>query len=176
MQKAVVRKRRPTPLSEYGRQLQQKQELKNQYNLKEHQFAKYVKETLDKKTKGDVTTAQIFIERLEQRLDNIIFRAGIADTRSQARQMVSHGHFMVNGKRTRIPSYETHVGDVIAPVPSDLQKTLFKNILLKIKKHNPPAWLEVKKETLGIIRKGVPSLQDLGLAVEVPLIFEFYSR
>lgn len=176
MQKAVVRKRRPTPLSEYGRQLQQKQELRNQYNLKEHQFAKYVHETLDKKIKGDVTTAQVFVERLERRLDNIVFRAGIADTRSQARQMVSHGHFMVNGKRTKIPSYETHIGNVINVVPADLQKTLFKNILLKIKKHTPPAWLEVNKETLTITRKGVPSLQDLGLAVEVPLIFEFYSR
>lgn len=176
MQKAVVRKRRPTPLSEYGRQLAQKQELRNQYNLREHQFAKYVRETLDKKIKGDVTAAQVFIERLEQRLDNIVFRAGIADTRSQARQIVSHGHLMVNGKRTRIPSYETHVGDMIAPVPSALQTTLFKNILLKIKKYNPPAWLEVNKDTLEITRKGVPGLQDLGLAVEVPLIFEFYSR
>jgi small subunit ribosomal protein S4 len=176
MQKAVVRKRRPTPLSEYGRQLSQKQELRNQYNLKERQFARYVKETLGKKIKGDVTTAQVFIERLEQRLDNIIFRAGIADTRSQARQMVSHGHFMVNAKRTRIPSYETHMGDVISVVPSALSRTLFKNILLKIKKHNAPAWLEVNKETLEIKRKGVPSLQDLGLSVEVPLIFEFYSR
>ena len=96
MQKAVVRKRRPTPLSEYGRQLAQKQELRNQYNLKEHQFAKYVKETLAKKIKGDVTAAQVFIERLERRLDNIVFRSGIADTRSHAREMVSHGHFMVN--------------------------------------------------------------------------------
>ncbi|MDO8474413.1 MAG: 30S ribosomal protein S4 [bacterium] len=176
MQKAVVRKRRPTPLSEYGRQLAQKQELRNQYNLKEHQFAKYVKETLAKKIKGDVTAAQVFIERLERRLDNIVFRSGIADTRSHARQMVSHGHFMVNGKRTRIPSYETHVGNVISVVPSALGRTLFKNILLKIKKYNPPAWLEVNKETLEITRKGVPSLQELGLAVEVPLIFEFYSR
>lgn len=176
MQKAVVRKRKPTPLSEYGRQLQQKQELKNQYNLKERQFAKYVHETLTKKIKGDVTAAQVFIERLEQRLDNVVFRAGIADTRSQARQMVSHGHFMVNGKRTRIPSYETHVGDLISAIPADLQKTLFKNVLLKIKKYTPPAWLEVNKAMLEIKKKGAPSLQELGLAVEVPLIFEFYSR
>src|SRR3989338_7625452 len=162
MQKAVVRKRRPTPLSEYGRQLSQKQELRNQYNLKEHQFAKYVKETLDKKIKGDVTAAQVFIERLERRLDNIIFRAGIADTRSHARQMVSHGHFIVNGKRTRIPSYETHSGDVICAVPSDLKKRLFQNVLLKIKKYNPPAWLNVNKETLEVTRKGVPTLQEIG--------------
>lgn len=176
MQKAVVRKRKPTPLSEYGRQLAQKQDLKNQYNLKERQFAKYVQETLKKKLRGDVTAAQVFIERLEQRLDNLIFRAGIADTRAQARQMVSHGHFMVNGKRTRIPSYETHIGDVISLVPSDLAKPLFKNVVLKMKKSNPPAWLEVNKEVLEVTRKGVPTLQELGLAVEVPLIFEFYSR
>ena len=176
MQKAVVRKRKPTPLSEYGRQLQQKQELRNQYNLREHQFAKYVKETLDKKIKGDVTTAQVFIERLEQRLDNVIFRAGLADTRAQARQMVSHGHFMVNGTRTRVPSYETHIGHVITVVPSDIQKILFKNIITKIKKYNPPVWLEVNKDTLEIKRKGTPNLHDLGLVVEVPLIFEFYSR
>ena len=175
MQKAVVRKRRPTPLSEYGKQLSQKQELRNQYNLKEHQFKKYVKETLAQKIR-EGTTAQVFVGRLERRLDNIIFRAGLAGARTEARQMVSHGHFLVNGKRTRVPSYETKIGDVITVRSQSLQSTLFKNIAMKIKKYNPPSWLELNKETLEIKRKGSPSLQELGLSVEVPLIFEFYSR
>ena len=175
MQKAVVRKRRPTPLSEYGRQLAQKQELKHQYNLKERQFAKYVKETLSQKS-GKGTSAEVFVTKLEQRLDNVIFRAGLAGSRTEARQMVSHGHFLVSGKRTKVPSYETRIGDVVTVRPASLQTTLFKNIALKIKKHTPPSWLELNKETLEIKRKGMPSLQELGLAVEVPLIFEFYSR
>ena len=175
MQKAVVRKRRPTPLSEYGRQLGQKQELRNQYNLKERQFKKYVKESLAQKI-GEGTTAEVFVGRLEQRLDNIIFRAGLAGARTEARQMVSHGHFLVNGKRTKVPSYETKIGDLVTVRPQSLQSMLFKNIALKIKKYNPPAWLELNKETLEIKRKGTPSLEELGLSVEVPLIFEFYSR
>lgn len=175
MQKGVVRKRRPTPLSEYGRQLQQKQELRNQYNLQERQFKKYVQETLAQKS-GEGTTAEVFVGKLEQRLDNIIFRAGLASARTQARQMVSHGHFLVNGKRTKIPSYEIKTGDVITVRPSSFGSTLFKNIVMKIAKYNPPAWLELNKETLQVQRKGSPSLQDLGLGVEVPLIFEFYSR
>lgn len=175
MQKGVVRKRRPTPLSEYGRQLQQKQELKHQYNLKERQFEKYVKESLVQKSVGK-TTAEVFIGRLEQRLDNIIFRAGLAGSRTGARQMVSHGHFLVNGKRTKVPSYETKIGDLITVRPQSLQSTLFKNIAIKIAKYTPPSWLELNKETLEIQRKGTPSLQELGLVVEVPIIFEFYSR
>jgi small subunit ribosomal protein S4 len=175
MQKGVVRKRRPTPLSEYGRQLQQKQELKHQYNLKERQFEKYVKESLAQKSR-EGTTAEVFVGKLERRLDNVVFRAGLAGSRTEARQMVSHGHFLVNGKRTKIPSYETKIGDLVTVRPSSLQNTLFKNSMLKIKKYNPPSWLELNKETLEIKRKGTPSLQELGLVVEVPLIFEFYSR
>lgn len=175
MQKGVVRKRRPTPLSEYGRQLQQKQDLRNQYNLRERQFGKYVKETLAQKS-GKGTSAEAFVARLEQRLDNVVFRAGLAGSRKEARQMVSHGHFLVQGKRTKVPSQAIKIGDVITVRPSSLQNTPFKNIALKIKKYNPPSWLELNKETLEIKRKGIPSLQELGLSVEVPLIFEFYSR
>ena len=175
MQKGVVRKRRPTPLSEYGRQLAQKQDLRNQYNLREHQFAKYVKETLAQKIR-EGTSAEVFVAKLEQRLDNVIFRSGLAGSRSEARQMVSHGHFLVNGKRTRVPSNEIKIGDAITVRAPSLQNVLFKNIAMKIAKYNPPSWLELNKGTLEVKRKGTPSLQEAGLAVEVPLIFEFYSR
>ena len=143
MQTGVVRKRRPTPLSEYGRQLKEKQELKNQYNLREKQMKNYVKRALGKIKHGD--TPELLLQQLERRLDNVVFRAGFAPTRRQARQMVSHGHFMFNGRKVTIPSLQVKKGDVILVRPASVQRTLFKNLLLGIKKYEAPLWLSLNK-------------------------------
>lgn len=174
MQKGVMRKRRPTPVSEYGRQLAQKQDLKGQYNLREKQLKNYVKEVLGKRTHGE--SPELFLQKLERRLDNVVFRAGFAPTRKQARQMVSHGHFLVNGRKVDVPSYEVKKEDVISPRPSSLGRTLFKNIALGLKKYETPSWLQLNKENLEVVVKQLPSLAEAAPTVEIPLIFEFYSR
>ncbi|MBI1971652.1 MAG: 30S ribosomal protein S4 [Candidatus Wildermuthbacteria bacterium] len=174
MQKGVVRKRRTSPPSEYARQLMAKQELRREYNLKERQFKRYVKEVLGRRLGKD--TSELLMEQLERRLDNAVFRMGLAETRSQARQMVGHGHIVVNGKIMDIPSHTVEEGDTVSIHPSSKQNILFKNAMLRIKKYNPPAWIELDREqgSAKIIR--FPQVQDLSLNVDIPLVFEFYSR
>lgn len=174
MQKGVMRKRRPTPLSEYGRQLHEKQELKTQYNLREKQMKKYVKRALGGTRHED--TLELFLQQLEQRLDNVVFRAGFASTRRQARQMVSHGHFLLNARKVTIPSLEVKKGDVISVRPASLQRTLFKNVLLGLKKYEAPSWLSLVKEKPEVTILQLPSFAEAAPSVEIPLIFEFYSR
>jgi len=132
MQKGVVRKRRVAPLSEYGKQLQEKQELKAQYNLRERQFRQYVKNTLKLSTGGNAE--EQLVQQLERRLDNVVFRMGLGETRKQARQLVSHGHIHVNGKAVRIPSYQGKSGDKIRVRPNSQEKSFFKNRKLTLKK------------------------------------------
>lgn len=174
MQKGVVRKRRPTPLSEYGRQLQEKQDLKSQYNLREKQLKNYVKAALSGTSGRDST--ELLLQNLERRLDNVVFRAGLAPTRKQARQMVTHGHFMVNGRKVDVPSFQIKKGDTVTVRPSSKERPLFKNILLGLKKYEAPAWLSLNKETMEIAVQQLPTFQEANPSVEIPLIFEFYSR
>ena len=174
MQKGVVRKRRPTPLSEYGKQLKEKQELKAEYNLRERQFKQYVMETLANAGSGNA--AEQLLQHLERRLDNVVFRMGMADTRKQARQMVSHGHFFVNGKPVDIPSYKIKRDDSVSLRPASVTKTLFQNIKLALKKYEPPSWIQLDKEKMEAKVTGEPSFDDIGSGIEIPLVFEFYSR
>tara|TARA_Y100000310_G_scaffold330028_1_gene400945 strand:+ start:7790 stop:8314 length:525 start_codon:yes stop_codon:yes gene_type:complete len=174
MQQGVVRKRRPKPVSEYGRQLQEKQELKKQYHLREKQLKNYVKEALGVAATGD--SSELFVQTLERRLDNAVFRAGMAQNRTQARQMVSHGHFMVNGRRVNVPSYRLKRNDVISVRPSSLENKMFKNIQLGLKKYDAPAWLALDKGKMEVTVTGLPSFEETAPSVEIPLIFEFYSR
>ena len=167
MQKGVVRKRRPGQVSEYGKQLREKQELKEQYNLREKQFKKYVKEA---------ENPELLLKALETRLDSFVFRMGMAQTHRQAKQMVSHGHFLVNGRRLTIPSYSIKMGDVVKIRPESQKKSLLQHAILSLKKYEPPAWLHLDKEKLEATMKKEPTLQEVTPTVELPLIFEFYSR
>jgi small subunit ribosomal protein S4 len=174
MQKGVVRKRRAAPLSEYGRQLREKQTLKAEYNLRERQFAKYVATTL---AKGAGTNAsEALLQQLERRLDNVVYRMGLAETRKQARQMVSHRHFLVNGKAVNIPSYGTKKDDVVKLRPQSVEKKIFQNAKLALKKYTAPSWLKLDKEQIEAKVLGSPSEEEVAPDVELPLIFEFYSR
>ena len=174
MQKGVVRKRRTPPVSEYGRQLHEKQELKKQYNLKERQFARYVEGTLLGRSGGNAE--EVLLQRLEKRLDNVVFRMGLAETRKQARQLVSHGHITVNGRKVTIPSHETKRGDVVGARPESKEIPYFVARKLLVKKHEAPLWLRLDKEALSAEVQGVPSAGDIGVTVQVPLVLEFYSR
>ncbi|MBM3250838.1 MAG: 30S ribosomal protein S4 [Candidatus Nealsonbacteria bacterium] len=165
-------KGRTRGLSEYGKELKEKQKLKNLYNLRENQFRNYVKEVL-KKRGGAEDISDLLIKKLESRLDNIVFRLGFALSRLQARQAINHGKFLVNGKKVKAPSYQVKKGDKITPHPSFFKKENSPGIL---KKYKPPSWLEfdIKKIEGKVI--GEPSLEETGLSIELSSIFEYYSR
>jgi len=157
-------------LSGYGKQLREKQQAKQMYGLRERQFANYVNAAA-KKT-GD--TSRILIELLESRLDNIVYRMGIAPSRVLARQMVSHGHFTVNGKKLDIPSYSVKVSDVIAITDKSKSKRLFENIADKLAKYEAPSWLHVDVAKLSAKVLNKPTAENLPFNSKV--IIEFYSR
>ena len=168
-------KRRSRGLSEYGKELKEKQKLKIWYNLEERQFKKYVKEVLASRGKvKDATT--LLIEKLESRLDNVIFRLGFASSKNQARQLVNHGHFLVNGKKVNIPSYQLKKGDKIFPHPSFKKSKFFQNLQTKLKKQKPPSWLSLNPETLEGEIKSLPTLEEAAPPAEISAIFEYYSR
>lgn len=176
MQKGVVRKRSSKQLSEYGRQLHEKQELKGQYNMRERQFQNYVKAVLEASSKGHGSSPELLVQKLERRLDNVVFRMGLAQTRAQARQMVSHGHCMVNEHPVDIPSYQVKKDDVIVVRPSSKESPLFKNAQLGLKNYEAPSWIALDKEKLEAKIMGVPNFQETAPTVQFALIFEFYSR
>ena len=167
--------RRTKGVSEYGKELREKQKLKAWYNLEERQFRKYVKEVLGRRRKEeDVTT--LLIRVLESRLDNAIFRLGIAPSRSQARQLVSHGHFLVNERRVDIPGYLLGVGDVIRISPKSTKKNIFQDLIPVLKKKQPPSWISFDIDKLEAKVIGLSSVEEAAPPAEVPLIFEFYSK
>lgn len=168
-------KRRLIPLSEYGRELKEKQKLKNLYNLKETQFKNYFKEVLKKRGKVE-NASDLLVKVLESRLDNVVFRLGFTSSRKQARQLVSHCYFLVNGKATNIPSCQLKKGDVVIVKPQKAKKAVFKDIKMISKKIKTPNWLEFNVEKLEGKLKSDPTLEDITVPVEISSIFEFYSR
>lgn len=169
------KKRRGGSASEYKKSLEEKQTLKRWYGLSERQFKKYVKQTLDKMGKVDNVASEL-IKRLEERLDNTVFRLGFAKSRAQARQLVSHGFFTINGKPVNIPSYEVKKGDVISLKQTKRTKGLFKELPAQLKRQEVPAWLVLDKEKLEGKSIGAPNLEEVKPPAEISLIFEFYSR
>ena len=168
------RKRRRTA-SEYAKQLREKQKLKNWYNLKEYQLKSYVKGVLEKRGRaGD--TKDLLIGKLEKRLDNVVFRLGLAPSRLQARQLVGHGHFLVDGKKVNIPSYQVKKGERVKIAPSSQKKIIFQSLPLVLKKHQPPSWLKLDIKKLEGEVTGQPSFEEVTPPAEVSAIFEYYSR
>ncbi len=155
--------------SQYGRQLREKQKVKRLYGLMEKQFSKYVETAL--MTAG--TTADTLFQLLETRLDNIVFRLGFAASRPQARQLVSHRHVYVNGKRVNIPSYKVLVGDSISLSPKAAEVTSVKKQLQDENK-TIPEWLTRKGPAGKVLRN--PSRQDIKEPINEQDIIEFYSR
>ncbi len=169
------KKRKRGAASEYKKSLEEKQTLKNWYGLSEKQFKKYVKETLNKIGKVE-NVAEELIKKLEKRLDNVVFRLGFAFSRAQARQMVNHGYFLVNGKPINIPSYSVKKGDVISIKETKKKKLVLKDILPQLKKKEAPLWLKFDKEKLEGQSAGEPTLEEVNPPAEISLVFEFYSR
>lgn len=159
--------------SEFGRQLAMKQRIKRIYGVLERQFRKHFDEV--KKRKGIVGNE--LLGRLERRLDNVVYRLGLASSRSLARQLVSHKCFLVNGKRMNIPSFEVGVGDVITVKSSKQDKEYFKNLSEAIKtKKAVPAWLSLNTEKLEGTVVSLPSRGDVEVNVDPQLVVEYYSK
>ena len=163
-------KSRPGKVSEYGKQLLEKQALKFTYGLVEKQLANIFKKAF--KQTGD--TGKIALANLERRLDNVVYRAGMANSRSQARQLVNHGHFVVNGKSVDIPSFSVSVNDVITIKPSKTKAPFWQNFQLLVP-NQVPSWIDTsKKNEIKIIN--LPLETDLPTDFKVGAIVELYSR
>lgn len=159
-------------VSEYGLQLKEKQKLRFIYGVLEKQF----KHTYERAQKMEGQAGENLITLLEERLDNVVFRMGLSLTRREARQLVTHGHFLVNGKRVDIPSYTLKVGDVIALSEKSKKSEKFKQIIEGTADRLVPAWLEVNKEASTAKMLRTPVKEDLDYDVEEHLIVELYSR
>lgn len=180
-QSKVVQKRPQAPgqhgqnrgrLSEFGTQLREKQRAKLGYGLMEKQFS-----TLYKKALGRAgVTGDNLIKLLETRLDNAVYRFGFADTRDQARQLVGHGFFEVNGKKIDIPSFHLKVGDVVAFRQNKLKSKYVEKLKEKIKGHKAQEWVEVNTSSLSGKILTEPTPEMVGNTINTQLIVEHYSR
>ena len=162
----------PQRTSEYGIQLREKQKAKIIYGIMEKQFRRYY----EKASKKVGVTGDALMQMLEMRLDNIVFRLGFASTRAQARQIVSHGFFNVNGKKVNIPSYETKVGDVISVRETKKKKGYITNITPALAKAKTPEWVALEPSKLEGRVLSAPSAEQLDQKINTQLIVEHYSR
>lgn len=162
------------PMTEYGLQLIEKQKMRLTYNLSERQFATYVKKAMLKK---GVNPAEFLYKNLESRLDNVIYRLGLVKTRPLARQVVSHGHITVNGKKLNIPSYAVALNDRIAVRAGSRERKLFTGITESIASHTVPAWLTMDAHKMEGTMVGVPRHEgESGDALNTTAVIGFYSR
>lgn len=159
--------------SEYGKQLAMKQKIKRIYGILEKQFSLHFYEAQNKQG----VTGDLLVARLEMRLDNAIYRIGLASSRSLARQLVRHGLISVNGKKVDIPSYEVGIGDKIGIKKGKLDKNYMKNqsILMKNKK-DFPSWLKFDASKMEAEVTGIPNKVEAGGNIDAQLVVEFYSR
>jgi small subunit ribosomal protein S4 len=161
-------------VSDYGVQLQEKQKARYMYGVLERQFRRIFEKA--QRYPGE-TGAHLFI-LLERRLDNVVYRMGLATTRQQARQLVSHGHITVNGRKTNIPSFTVKVGEVIAVRPQSRSRTYFKNMVEsgELGKKKIPDWLRLNAAEMSAEVVALPRREDAELGINEQLIVEFYSR
>jgi len=169
------KKKRPPAPSEYGKELKEKQKLKNWYILSEQQLGNYVKDILKKRGRVEDTSA-LLIQKLETRLDNVVFRLGFSPSRSQARQSVSHGHFLVNNRSVNISSYQLKKGDQVSIKPASKKQKNFENLSVTLKKYQTPSWLKLDIASLKGEVIAFPNLEEVLPPAELASIFEYYSR
>jgi small subunit ribosomal protein S4 len=170
-QRPGVHGHKPRALSLYGRQLLEKQRLKFSYLLNENKLKNYVE--MAKKSKK--SAPQALIELLERRLDNVIWRLGYVPSKLTARQLVSHGHFFVNGKRVKTPSYLVEEGDIIEIRPQSKDIKPFENLAQRLK-FLQSSWLEIDKETFKAKVLKLPSAEEISHNFNLSLVIDFYSR
>ncbi|MDA8195511.1 MAG: 30S ribosomal protein S4 [Thermaerobacter sp.] len=158
-------------LSEYGVQLREKQKARRTYGVMEGQFARYFGKASTKKG----VTGELLLQLLERRLDNVVYRMGLASSRAEARQLVRHNHFQVNGRRVNIPSFSVKPGDVVAVRETSRPRPRFK-AMAESPSRMVPAWLQVDMERLSGTALRLPTREEIDAPVQEQLIVEFYSR
>lgn len=181
--KCAIERRRPAPgegqgsrrrrrLSEWGVHLREKQKARHIYGVLEAQFRRHY--ALASRQKG--ATGENLLRILESRLDNVIYRLGWADSRAEARQIVSHGHITVNGHRTNIPSMQTKGGDAIAWMASSRKSGLYEIVQHQARRRTPPGWLQMDAEKMEARVLRAPEKSEIDSRIDDRLIVEFYSR
>lgn len=158
----------------YLTQLREKQKVRRLYGLLEKQFAKLMKEA----QKAEGLTGEILLEYLERRADNVVFRAGFASTRRQARQLVSHGHFTLNGRRVDIPSIRLKAGDKLEVRAKSQKSEYFKNLdnIVAVSGVTPLSWMKSDAKKMTIEITGKPKREEAEAGINEQLIVEYYSR
>lgn len=158
--------------NDYTLQLRTKQQVRRIYGVLERQFRRYL--SMAERREGLMGENLLVV--LEQRLDNVVYRLGLADSRSQARQLVTHGHFTVNGRKTNIPSYLVRASDVIGIRPESRSNTYFRDRKELLGKRELPVWLSFNEDKLEGRVVALPTRQDIDVAIDEQMIVEFYSR
>jgi small subunit ribosomal protein S4 len=164
--------RRRSKVSDYGIQLREKQKVKRMYGLLEGQFRGLFKKAEQKR---GITGTNLLIF-LEGRLDNVVYRLGFANSRTQARQLVRHNHFTVNGKKMDIPSYAVKIGDVIQVREKSRKVRIISDAIETVVRRGIPAWLEVEKEDYKGTVKAYPTREEVTVPIQEQLIVELYSK
>jgi len=159
-------------VSEYGTQLREKQKARRIYGVLEKQFETY----FDKAERQSGITGENLLKLLERRLDNVVYRLGFALSRTEARQLVRHNHFTLNGHKANIPSMLVKVGDVIQVKEKSKESPKFKEMKENLAHKNPPAWLEIDNEQLTAKVVALPTKEQLDVPIQEHLIVELYSR
>ena len=158
--------------SEYAMQLTEKQKVKFVYGMQEKQF----RNLYEKASRSEGNTGAVLLSLLERRLDNVVYRLGYASTRREARQLVNHGHFTVNGKRVNIPSYLVKIGDLVAVCEASVSKSRFKKMKEDDAFIAAPKWLDRDKNTLQGKVLAIPTKEDIDFEIAEHLIVELYSK
>lgn len=159
-------------VKEYGLQLREKQKARRYYGILEKQFKNY----FEKADQKPGQTGENLLTMIETRLDNVVYRMGMADSRRQARQLVRHGHFQINGKKANIPSILVKKGDVITVKESSRKSALIKMLIENISGRSVPAWIDVDKDNAVATITALPTREDVDFPFEEHLIVELYSK
>ena len=159
-------------LEGYGVQLREKQKVKRLYGMQEEQFALTFKRAAQEKG----VVGETLLQKLERRLDNVVYRLGVGSSRAQARQVVCHGHVRLNGKRIDIPSYQVEVGDVVTLAPRAAKNVLVAAALEAVKGRGVPKWLELDAAALSGRVLSLPARDDINFPIQEQLIVELYSK
>jgi len=159
-------------VSEYGLQLREKQKARRMYGILEGQFRRY----FDKAERQAGVTGENLLRLLERRLDNVVYRLGLGSSRNEARQLVRHGHFIVNGRKVNIPSYLLRVGDEITVRGKSKESLKVKDLMERAADHTPPAWLEYDANQVAGRVVALPARDQIDAPVQEHLIVELYSR
>ena len=165
--------------TEFGKQLAEKRKIQSAYLLSEKQFASYIKKGIALGREGllqKLTLPDFVAQKLELRLDSAVFRTGFVVSRSVARHLVTHGHFLVNGERVDIPSYEVRVGDEVSVRSESMNLAPFSDLKVKLAVAKPSSWITLDKEKMSAKISGIPNLEETGFIGDINSVIGFYTR